>query len=70
MVRVEAGVLLNDLAEDAQKQGTVIIRQIQVEKFATLGGNVSTNSRNDMRAVKYGLYQRLCQSHDGRTSNR
>ena len=52
VVRVEAGVLLNDLAEDAQKQG-LLYPPDPGEKFATLGGNVSTNA-GGMRAVKYG----------------
>ena len=52
VVRVEPGVLLNDLAEDAQKQG-LLYPPDPGEKFATLGGNVSTNA-GGMRAVKYG----------------
>ncbi len=51
-VRVQAGVLLNDLAEDAAKQG-LLYPPDPGEKFATLGGNVSTNA-GGMRAVKYG----------------
>ena len=52
VVRVQAGVLLNDLAEDAAKQGYLYAPD-PGEKFATLGGNVSTNA-GGMRAVKYG----------------
>ncbi len=52
VVRVEPGVLLNDLAEDALKQG-LLYPPDPGEKFATLGGNVSTNA-GGMRAVKYG----------------
>ena len=52
VVRVQAGVLLNDLAEDAAKQG-FLYPPDPGEKFATLGGNVSTNA-GGMRAVKYG----------------
>ena len=49
VVRVEPGVLLNDLAEDAQKQG-LLYPPDPGEKMATLGGNVSTNA-GGMRAV-------------------
>ena len=52
VVRVEPGVLLKDLAEDAQKHG-LLYPPDPGEKFATLGGNVSTNA-GGMRAVKYG----------------
>lgn len=52
VVKVEAGVLLNDLAEDALKHGFMYPPD-PGEKFATLGGNVSTNA-GGMRAVKYG----------------
>lgn len=52
VVRVQPGVLLNDLAEDAQKQG-LLYPPDPGEKFATLGGNVATNA-GGMRAVKYG----------------
>ena len=51
-VTVEPGVLLNDLAADAEKQG-LMYPPDPGEKFATLGGNVSTNA-GGMRAVKYG----------------
>lgn len=51
-VTVEPGVLLNDLAQDAEKQG-LLYPPDPGEKFATLGGNVSTNA-GGMRAVKYG----------------
>ncbi|MDR1771247.1 MAG: FAD-binding oxidoreductase [Hungatella sp.] len=52
VVRVQPGVLLNDLAEDAVRQG-LLYPPDPGEKFATLGGNVSTNA-GGMRAVKYG----------------
>ena len=52
VVKVECGVLLNDLAEDCVRQG-LMYPPDPGEKFATLGGNVSTNA-GGMRAVKYG----------------
>ncbi len=52
VVRVQPGVLLNDLAEDAMTRGLMYCPD-PGEKFATLGGNVSTNA-GGMRAVKYG----------------
>ncbi len=52
VVRVQPGVLLNDLAEDCLKQD-LLYPPDPGEKFATLGGNVSTNA-GGMRAVKYG----------------
>ena len=52
VVRVQPGVLLNDLAEYAQKRG-LLYAPDPGEKFATLGGNVATNA-GGMRAVKYG----------------
>lgn len=52
VVRVQPGVLLNDLAEDAQKQG-LLYPPDPGEKFATLGGNAATNA-GGMRAIKYG----------------
>lgn len=51
-VTIQSGVLLNDLAEDALKHG-VMYPPDPGEKFATVGGNVSTNA-GGMRAVKYG----------------
>jgi glycolate oxidase len=51
-VTVEPGVLLNDLAEDCLRKGYMYPPD-PGEKFATLGGNVSTNA-GGMRAVKYG----------------
>ena len=51
-VRVQSGMLLNDLAEDVAKQG-LLYPPDPGEKFATLGGNVATNA-GGMRAVKYG----------------
>lgn len=52
VVRVEPGVLLIELAEDAQRQG-LLYPPDPGEKYATLGGNVATNA-GGMRAVKYG----------------
>lgn len=52
VVNVEAGVLLNDLAEDALSRG-LMYPPDPGEKFATIGGNISTNA-GGMRAVKYG----------------
>ena len=51
-VTVQPGVLLNTLAEDAASKG-LLYPPDPGEKFATLGGNVSTNA-GGMRAVKYG----------------
>lgn len=51
-VRVQSGVLLNDLANDCLEKG-VMYPPDPGEKFATVGGNVSTNA-GGMRAVKYG----------------
>lgn len=51
-VRVEPGVLLNQLADDAATRG-LLYPPDPGEKFATLGGNVATNA-GGMRAVKYG----------------
>ena len=52
VVRIQPGVLLNYLAEDALKRG-LLYPPDPGEKFATVGGNVSTNA-GGMRAVKYG----------------
>lgn len=52
VVHVQPGVLLNDIAEDCAKQG-LLYAPDPGEKFACLGGNVSTNA-GGMRAVKYG----------------
>lgn len=52
VVKVEPGVLLADLADDAAKRG-LLYAPDPGERFATLGGNVSTNA-GGMRAVKYG----------------
>lgn len=52
LVKVQPGVLLADLAADAAKQG-LLYPPDPGEKFATLGGNASTNA-GGMRAVKYG----------------
>lgn len=59
-VTVQPGVLLNTLAEDAAKQG-LLYPPDPGEKFATLGGNVSTNA-GGMRAVKYGTTRRYVRS--------
>ena len=52
-VTVQPGVLLNTLAEDALTRG-LLYPPDPGEKFATLGGSVSTNA-GGMRAVKYGV---------------
>ena len=52
VVEIESGVLLNDLANDCLSKG-MMYPPDPGEKFATLGGNVSTNA-GGMRAVKYG----------------
>ena len=52
-MKIQSGVLLNDLAQDAEKQG-LLYPPDPGEKFATVGGNVATNA-GGMRAVKYGL---------------
>lgn len=51
-VTVQPGVLLQNLADDASSKG-LLYPPDPGEKFATLGGNVSTNA-GGMRAVKYG----------------
>lgn len=51
-VTVQPGVLLQNLADDAASKG-LLYPPDPGEKFATLGGNVSTNA-GGMRAVKYG----------------
>ncbi|MEG1924277.1 MAG: FAD-binding oxidoreductase [Ruthenibacterium sp.] len=51
-VRVQAGVLLDDLANDCASKG-VMYPPDPGEKFATVGGNVASNA-GGMRAVKYG----------------
>ena len=53
VVEIEAGVLLNDLAEDCQSKG-MLYPPDPGEKFACVGGNVATNA-GGMRAVKYGV---------------
>ncbi|MDD2979422.1 MAG: FAD-binding oxidoreductase [Hespellia sp.] len=52
VVKVQAGVLLNTLAEDCASQG-LCYPPDPGEKFACLAGNVATNA-GGMRAVKYG----------------
>ncbi|MEE1228045.1 MAG: FAD-binding oxidoreductase [Lachnospiraceae bacterium] len=52
VVKIQPGVLLNDLAQDALSRG-LMYPPDPGEKFATVGGNVSTNA-GGMRAVKYG----------------
>jgi len=51
-VRLQPGVLLDDLAADAEQHG-LMYPPDPGERFATLGGNVSTNA-GGMRACKYG----------------
>ena len=51
-VRVESGVILNDLAQDCLNHG-VMYPPDPGEKFSTVGGNVAVNA-GGMRAVKYG----------------
>ena len=51
-VTIEPGVLLQELADDCQRQG-YLYPPDPGEKLATVGGNVSTNA-GGMRAVKYG----------------
>ncbi|MGI6463588.1 MAG: FAD-binding oxidoreductase [Candidatus Scatomorpha sp.] len=52
-VRVQPGVLLQDLAADALEQG-LMYPPDPGEKTSTLGGNVATNA-GGMRAIKYGV---------------
>ena len=52
VVEIEAGVLLNDLAEDCLSKG-MLFPPDPGEKFDCVGGNVATNA-GGMRAVKYG----------------
>ena len=52
VVKIQPGVLLNDLAEDCVSRG-LMYPPDPGEKFATVGGNVSTNA-GGMRACKYG----------------
>lgn len=52
IIRVEAGAYINDVAADCQNHG-MLYPPDPGEKFATIGGNVSTNA-GGMRACKYG----------------
>ena len=52
VVNIQAGVILNDLAEDCLSKG-MMYPPDPGEKFACVGGNVATNA-GGMRAVKYG----------------
>ncbi|MCR5089614.1 MAG: FAD-binding protein [Oscillospiraceae bacterium] len=52
-VRLQPGVLLKDLAADAQTHG-LMYPPDPGEKTSTVGGNISTNA-GGMRAVKYGV---------------
>lgn len=52
VVEIEAGVILNDLANDCLSKG-MMYPPDPGEKFACVGGNVATNA-GGMRAVKYG----------------
>ncbi|UHR03443.1 FAD-binding oxidoreductase [Peptoniphilus sp. GNH] len=60
LVTVEPGVLLEDLDQDARKRGFFYAPD-PGERYATLGGNVSTNA-GGMRAVKYGTTRDAVQS--------
>ena len=53
VVRLQPGVLLKDLAADAQSRG-LMYPPDPGEKTATVVGNISTNA-GGMRAVKYGV---------------
>lgn len=53
VVNVEAGVLLNDLAQDCKGKG-MMYPPDPGEIYACVGGNVATNA-GGMRAVKYGV---------------
>ena len=53
VVRLQPGVLLKDLAADAQSRG-LMYPPDPGEKTATVGGNISTNA-GGMCAVKYGV---------------
>ena len=59
-VRVQPGVLLDELSKDALAHG-IFYPPDPGEKFATLGGNVSTNA-GGMRAVKYGTTRNYVQA--------
>lgn len=52
IVRLQAGVTINAIAEDCQKHG-MMYPPDPGEKMATVGGNISTNA-GGMRACKYG----------------
>lgn len=52
IIRVQAGTLINDIAEDCLRYGMIYPPE-PGEKFATVGGNVSTNA-GGMRVCKYG----------------
>ena len=52
VVKIQPGVLLNDLAEDCVSRG-LMYPPDPGEKFAAVGGNVATNA-GGMRACKYG----------------
>ncbi|MCD8332617.1 MAG: FAD-binding oxidoreductase [Clostridiales bacterium] len=52
IIRVQAGAYINDIAEDCAKHH-MLYPPDPGEKFATVGGNVSTNA-GGMRACKYG----------------
>lgn len=60
LVTVEPGVLLEDLDRDARTRG-FFYPPDPGERYATLGGNVSTNA-GGMRAVKYGTTRDSVQS--------
>ena len=53
VVKIQPGVLLNDLAEDCVSRG-LMYPPDPGEKFAAVGGNVATNA-GGMRACKYDI---------------
>ena len=63
-VTVQPGVLLQQLAEDALSHGCLYPPD-PGEKLATLGGNVSTNARGEVRG-----HPGLCQGHDRGAAHR
>ena len=67
VVKIQSGVLLNDLAQDAEKQG-YYIHQIQVRNSQPSVGNVAKCWWYESSQI--WMYKRLCTCHDSRTSNR
>lgn len=68
VVRVEPGVLLNDLAEDTQKQGLLYPPDPRRKICHHRGKCIHKCLRNE--SCKIWMHKRLCKSHDGRSSNR